>query len=287
MASPKVIESLGAFLRRSTTLSDDVISGQRNVFVARYDVCGHLVFVKAFGFGTDADAYPISLVRNATDDLLLTGIFGGTFDFGCGVLTGAPGYWTIFVAKLDSSGTCLASQQFSDTSSYGQPSATTLDHAGNLLITGYFDNTVDFGGGPLVSAGSRDVYIAKLGPTLEYVWAKRFGDPQLQEAYAVATDDADDVVFTGRMTGTADFGTGPLEAPANDYPLFVAKLAPSGTTLSAQIATGDDYSNSAGNALATTETTDMILGGDYTGAFSFGPASFPSGSGALLMRFAP
>ena len=214
-------------------------------------------------------------------------IFGGTFDFGCGVLTGPPGYWTIFVAKLDSLGKCLASRQFNDTSSYGEPSATALDHAGNLLITGYFDNTVDFGGGPLVSAGSRDVYIVKLGPTLEYVWAKRFGDPQLQEAYAVATDDADDVVFTGRMTGTVDFGTGPLQAPANDYPLFVAKLAPSGTTLSARIATGDDYSYSDGYALAPTATTDMILGGNYMGALSFGPASFPSGNGTLLMRFAP
>ena len=38
------------------------------------------------------------------------------------------------------------------------------DAAGNVLVTGFFEGTVDFGGGPLMSAGSSDVFVVKLEP---------------------------------------------------------------------------------------------------------------------------
>ena len=40
---------------------------------------------------------------------------------------------------------------------------------------GYFWWTVDFGGGDLVSAGQRDIVIAKYSPTGAHRWSKRFG----------------------------------------------------------------------------------------------------------------
>jgi hypothetical protein len=39
-----------------------------------------------------------------------------------------------------------------------------VDGSGNVVATGYFRDTVDFGGGPLTSAGLRDLYLLKLSP---------------------------------------------------------------------------------------------------------------------------
>ena len=35
---------------------------------------------------------------------------------------------------------------------------------GNVLSTGYFQNSADFGGGPLTSAGRQDAFVLSLGP---------------------------------------------------------------------------------------------------------------------------
>ena len=59
----------------------------------------------------------------------------------------------------------LWSQRFGDTNDqYGYSGA--FDPSGNVAMTGYFDGTVDFGGGTLTSAGSDDIFLVKFGPTV-------------------------------------------------------------------------------------------------------------------------
>src|SRR4051812_23693232 len=49
--------------------------------------------------------------------------------------------------------------------------------SGNVVTTGYFKGSVDFGGGALTStAQSEDIYIAKYDPAGAYLWSKRAGD---------------------------------------------------------------------------------------------------------------
>src|SRR5262249_47559744 len=70
-----------------------------------------------------------------------------------------------------------------------QPS-TAVDGAGNVLLTGFFDGSVDFGGGPLTSAGWSDIFVVKLDPAGNHLWSKRFGDGLNQHAWATAVDAA-------------------------------------------------------------------------------------------------
>jgi hypothetical protein len=39
-----------------------------------------------------------------------------------------------------------------------------VDSGSNVYLTGEFAGTVDFGGGPLTSAGSKDMFVLKLAP---------------------------------------------------------------------------------------------------------------------------
>ncbi len=56
----------------------------------------------------------------------------------------------------------LWSKRFGDGSGQGA-AAVAVDASGNVIITGLFEGTVDFGRGALTSAGNGDIFVAKFG----------------------------------------------------------------------------------------------------------------------------
>ena len=90
--------------------------------------------------------------------------------------------------------------------SYG----VAVDAVGNVSVIGWFDGTVDFGGGPLTSAGGSDIFLAHYDPTGTHLWSYRFGDTSDEGGSSVSVDAAGNVLVTGHFRGTVDFGGGPL-----------------------------------------------------------------------------
>jgi hypothetical protein len=84
-------------------------------------------------------------------NVLLAGSFEGNPDFGGGALTG-PGR---FVAKFDASGNHVWSTQIAGGKSI------SVAPTGHFYLMSDFTGTVDIGGGPITSAGSSDVFLAK------------------------------------------------------------------------------------------------------------------------------
>lgn len=58
----------------------------------------------------------------------------------------------------------LWSKRFGSTGS-DQGFGVAVDSSGNVLATGFFEGTVNFGGGNLTSAGSGDIFLLKLAGT--------------------------------------------------------------------------------------------------------------------------
>lgn len=118
-------------------------------------------------FGDNDNQYASAMAVDAMGNVLITGYFYGTVDFGGGPLI-CKDMGDIFVAKFNTQGNHLWSRRFGDEhlgSWIGSvTSAATVDSAGNVLLTGYFGGTVDFGSGPLTSAGYADIFLAKLRP---------------------------------------------------------------------------------------------------------------------------
>ena len=118
----------------------------------------------------------------------------------------------------------LWSNRFGGTSSeYGH--SVAIDSAGNVLVTGYFQGTADFGGGGLTSAGDLDVFVAKYDASGKHLWSKRFGGTSGDYGLSVAIDSAGNVLVTGYFQGTVDFGGGGL-TNAGSVDIFVAKFSP-------------------------------------------------------------
>jgi hypothetical protein len=155
--------------------------------------------------------------------LFVTGSFSNTADFGSGPLVSA-GSSDIFVAKYDPAGIHLWSQRFGGTGGDIAHSVAT-DGSNNVLLTGSFSNTADFGGGPLVSEGSWDIFVARYSSSGTHIWSQGFGSTSVDFGSAVTTDVSNHVLVTGYFAGTVDLGGGPLVS-AGGYDVFVAEYSP-------------------------------------------------------------
>jgi hypothetical protein len=71
------------------------------------------------------------------------------------------------------------------------------DAAGNTVTTGWFQGSVDFGKGPLVSKGNKDVFAVKLDPSGGLIWAQRWGDHDHDQGRGVAVDDHGAAIVVG------------------------------------------------------------------------------------------
>ncbi len=184
--------------------------------------CRRTLWSKRYG---DAAYQQVSgLAVDPAGAAVITGFYSGKMDFGGGPLS-STGISDVFVAKVDAGGNHVWSRRFGGTGD-DRAWAVATDPAGNVVVVGFFSNAIDFGGGPLVSSGSWDVFVAKLDASGNHLWSKRFGDSAQQQGHAVAIDAVGNVVVGGMFWGALDFGGGAMTAVNIDG--FVAKLDANG-----------------------------------------------------------
>lgn len=247
------------------------LTGDYDVFVAKFDPAGNHIWSKRFG--DDSDQFAQGLGVDGAGNVLVTGYFYGDLDFGGGPLTGDV---DIFVAKLDPSGNHIWSQRFGDaTDQYGYNVAA--DGSGNVLVSGYYWGDVDFGGGTLTSAGDYDVFVAKFDSTGTHIWSKRFGDASQQAGYGLAVDGVGNVLLAGYIFGTVDFGGGTLTAPGSNNDIFVAKFDPAGNHVWSQ--NFGDADPQFGYGIAVEPGGDAVVTGGFQGTVDFGGGPITSAGG--------
>ncbi|WP_437615923.1 hypothetical protein WMF20_19920 [Sorangium sp. So ce834] len=155
-----------------------------------------------------------------------------------------------------------------------------VDARGNILLTGTFDGTVDFGGGPLVSTGNMDAFVLKLDPLGNHLWSRRFGDvsavPDLQAGIAIAADASGNILVGGHFGGTTDFGGGPVNAQGLNA--FLVLLDASGQHVwSTHFGTGSATVRGVGFLPAG----DIVVTGDYVGTVDLGGDTFTNDADAM------
>lgn len=138
--------------------------GKFDAFITRVDSAGAVSWIRSIGDGdpmaSPDDQYATDVAAMDDGTLFVTGYVAGTVNFG-GNLISNPGDTDFFVMRLDSTGqTVWGFRTGSNDPQYGR--AIALSGMNDLVVAGDFRNTLDLGNGPITSAGSNDIFIAKM-----------------------------------------------------------------------------------------------------------------------------
>jgi hypothetical protein len=167
-------------------------------------------------------------------------------------------------------------KQFENTGSVAMAMAS--DTAGNIYITGEFHNTVDFDPGVgvfnLTSVnGTLDVYVTKLDPSGNLLWAVGIGGNLDDIPYGLTLDDSANVYITGRFGGTVDFDPG-LDSfilNASGYDAFILKLTSNGEFSWVKYFPSPSFRESQGRSVCFSSDGYLYATGYFTETADFEP----------------
>ena len=251
-------------------------NGEYDVFAAKLDSSGNWLWAVQAG-GPDFD-YGTGIALDGAGNAYLSGYFYGTAIFGSQslVASGGESDADIFVAKLDPDGNWLWAVTAGGTED-DAGFRIAVDGSGNACLVGMFKNTATFGSQTLTASGDFDVFVAKLDPSGNWLWAARAGGIHPDSGYGTALEDSGVVYVTGLFMGTATFGSHTLTASADDTntDIFVARLDPSGNWLWAARAGGTDHD--AGFNIVTDGSGNAWVTGVFSRTATFGSHSLTAG----------
>jgi gliding motility-associated-like protein len=219
------------FYYGSATFGSKTITstGLQDVFIAKYDNTGALVWVSTAG-GSMSDIGNAITIDNS-GNVLVTGEFAGTATFGSFSLTSTKNNVNVFTTKLDANGNFLWAKMGSG-SHTDRGLGIGCDPTGNVYVTGQFTDTITFDNIHFSSMYNA-IFLIKYDGTGKEQWFTSAGAGSMNIANGIAVDNNSNIYLTGDFTGTLNFFVSPVVTLSNTYSnrIFVAKYNSSGNLL--------------------------------------------------------
>lgn len=204
-------------------------NGGMDAFIHKLSPNGNFLWVRSLGGTKDDRGYDIAV--DESGNVYVTGNFRGAVDLDPGpaidIHTTTSDNTDAFVMKLDPAGHLVWVHSFG---AAGNDSGRSIaiDQSGNLLVTGYFDQTVDFdpGVGETNLTSSYGAFVQKLTPQGDLLWAHSYDGPSELYVNAITSDENNNIYLTGRFNGNVDFDPSPNSAFTliGLFDVFVSKL---------------------------------------------------------------
>lgn len=184
-------------------------SGTGSGYLVKYDSNGNFQWVLQISGSVSASG--TSICRDTADNIYIIGDVSGVsgdFDPGSGVTTiTSVGQTDVYIAKYTSAGQFVWLQQFGGSLN---EFARKIKAGKNdeLVVTCNFEGTVDFDPGPgtnnITSAGSSDVFIARLHTNGILDWVKTIGNSGGNLGPGIGIDKYGGIYSAGSFSGTLD-----------------------------------------------------------------------------------
>ena len=153
------------------------------------------------------------------------------------------------------------------------------DMDGNLYTVGLFSGTVDFDAGAgvfqLTSVGGDDIFIQKNDDNGNFIWAIQLGGTGNDEGIFLTTDLNNNILITGKFSGTVDFdpGVGVNNITSNGLAdIFVLKLNSNGNFVWVR-QMGSLTRNDAGKKISTDSNGNVYTIGTHDTIIDFDPSA--------------
>jgi hypothetical protein len=191
---------LGTFVYESTWGGEKFKAAgnsDTDIVLAKYDANGAHQWSKRFGDTMNDVAGGLAV--DPAGNVTFTGSYDQRIRIG-EVEYEAHGESDVIVAKFTNGGDPIWAKSWgADREDVGY--GVVADASGNLVVTGWFINKVDFGMGPakMLEAPNlnKDVFVVKLAPDGNTIWQRSFGDKDHDQARAIAIDGEGNPVVAG------------------------------------------------------------------------------------------
>jgi hypothetical protein len=196
------------------------IVSETDGYIVKLSPAGEVVWSDTLG-GSSVQLV-LELAIDAADNIAIGGQFFENIDLGAAPLTAVDGA-DAYVTLRNDAGIPQWQRSLGGTG-FQILSGVAVDAAGRVTVTGYFSGAINPGDAERFATGAGyDIYVATYAPDGIILFANHYGDPNDQQAHALAAS-AERFILAGALQGTTDLGNGPLTAQGNDA--FVAIVAP-------------------------------------------------------------
>jgi hypothetical protein len=249
--------------------------GDMSIALAKFDAAGQPLWSRTFEGSERYTHVPGAVAIDNDGNVVLAGWFTGKLPLGGEPLrTERAGDRDIFVAKFDAEGNPLWSTRYGPGHGWQFPDAVAVDNAGNIVMAGSFEESVDFGLGGLVSEGERDVFVVKIRADGAPVWSRRFGGIGEDFGRTVSIDPTSGDIVVGADLDYSGATTGDDEAAWRSHALIV-RLSSDGEELWRSRFGDDEWLISVGDVAFGLDGSVIATGG-YVGLADFGGTPLPS-----------
>lgn len=219
----------------------------------------------------------VGIVKDQHGNVITAGNFYGTLDFGTGPITSHNVDNDVFIAKYNPQGQAVWVKTFG-TFGADTCSGIAIDSGDNIIVTGRYVGSVDFGGTTLTNYGNGDIYVAKYSSTVNpptLIWVKHFGGQGSDDGKAVTVAANGDVYFTAAyFSSSANFG-GPILIPTGGGDIALAKLDRlTGNTIWAKSYGGSESEQPT--CITTDNAGNVWLGGTFFASIDLGTGPKPN-----------
>jgi hypothetical protein len=249
-------------------------AGGNDAFLAKLDAAGVHQWSKRFGDAGDQRGLVLGTDHWGNIDIGLD--FTGKVNFGGGDLT-SLGNFDIGIAQYSAGGIYQFGSRFGDAAEQHVTALATEPFTGYIHFTGGNSGTVNFGGGPITTAGGSDLFLARIDCYGVHMRSNGWGSAGDQTGTAVATDALGFVYVAGTFEGTIDVGGGPLVS-AGGHDILLAGFTDAGAhAMSRVFGNPADFQQAA--CLVEDASYNVIMGGSFEGGVDFGGGDFPATAG--------
>lgn len=195
-------------------------SANSNLFVARYDSSGNVIWAKAAS--GNAQSFGTGIKQDTNGNCVVTGYYYSNVAITFGTITLAPttGITIVsaFIVKYDTAGNVMWAKN-AGPSSWGQNNfSIDLDAAGNAYLTGTFDDST---------------YLEKYDSAGNLLWKKyNSGNSNTTHSWSINTNASGDNFISGYFSSPAlAFGSFTLNNTSNGHEIFVVKSDSAGNVI--------------------------------------------------------
>jgi hypothetical protein len=207
----------GIFQNTITFGSYTLVSGNnQSAFLVKYDINGNVLWAKQSKGTLYTECTIVSIAVDKYGYIYVTGNIYDSVNFNSFPIKGDFSV-NVMLMKLDSNGNVIWTRVSKSPSGSSQTTSAcvTTDHLGNVLVTGWFRDSVSFGAVTLMQPASgphscTDVFLTKYDSAGNVLWARNSVNHAWggsSQGYSISVDMSDNIYLVGAFDDTIAFGS--------------------------------------------------------------------------------